>query len=111
MRFVILLIAFAVVMLAQGASAIEVAAACGLVLVFIWVNPRLDRWVELRTGRTSMNPSDRYQAVNFGVMMLIILPPIYFLPGLHWLAYPFIFVIGMVVSDVVAHAYLGNRAT
>ena len=111
MLFAILLIMFAIGMLAQGASAIEVAAACGLILVFIWVNPRLDRWVELRTGRTSMTPSDRYQAVNFVVMMLIVLPPIYFLPGLPWLAFSFIFVIGMVVSDVVAHAYFGNRAT
>ncbi len=58
-----------------------------------------------------MNPSDRYQAVSFVVMMLIVLPPIYFLPGLPLLAFSFIFVIGMVVSSVVAQAYLGNRAT
>lgn len=111
MRFIILLIMFAVGMLVAGISTIEVVAACRLLLAFYWVHPRLDRWVELRTGRTSMNPSERYKAVSFGVMMLIVLPPIYFLPGRHWLASTFIFVLGMVVSGVVAHAYLGKRAT
>ena len=111
MLLTILLIMFAIGMLAQGVSAIEVAVACGLLLASAWGRPRLERWVEIRTGRTSMTPTGTYNAVELGVMMLIIAMPPFFLPGAHSLVLLFFFVLAICVGGPIAQAYFGKRTT
>ena len=111
MLLTILLIMFAVGMLVQGASAVEVATACGLMLALAWGRPRLERWVELCTGRTSMTPSEPYRGASLIVGILIALPPIYFLPGAHWLVISSFTLLAMCVSGPIAQACFGKRAT
>ena len=111
MLLTILLIAAAVGVLITGhPPAIDVAVVCGMVLAFSWVDPRLDRWIELRTGRTSTNPTESYKAVHLVVMLLISIPPLHFFPGVYYVSTFFMF-LGLTVSRAVAQAYLGKTAT
>lgn len=111
MLLTILLIAAAVgVLLATGHPPAEMASLCGIVFAYSWVYPRLDRWIELRTGRTSMNPTELYTAVELVVMMLISIPPLFFFPGVYYLV-TFFTLLGLTVGSAVAQAYLGKIAT
>ena len=107
----IILIAFAVVMLAMGLSAFEVAIACGMILAFTYLLPSVERWVELRTGHTTAAPSETYKAVSLLVALLIGTPPIFLLPGAHVLVIVAFWMLGMLIGGLVAQAYFGKHTT
>ena len=109
MLHAIIVIAFVVVMAVMGASPLELAIACGMTAAWVRVLAWSEVWVQRRTGRTSLEPTDSYKGASFLVAMLIGLPPIFLLPHPHYLALVAFQMVGMLIGGICAQSIFGKR--
>lgn len=109
MMYAIIIISFVVVFSVMGASLLEVAIALGMTVAYMLILTWSGQFVELRTGRTNLNPTESFKNVGFLIAMLIGLPPIFLFPHLHYLAILAIQILGMVISGICSQLFFGRR--
>jgi len=85
-------------------------AALALIFGFTFLQTHGGNVVEKLTGRgRKPASSNRYAAVYFGLAILIAIPPIYLLPGAHYLVLVAIGMVGTLAGSFVAQGLYGLR--
>jgi hypothetical protein len=106
MMHAIIIISFVVVFSVMGASSLEVVIALGMTVAYMRLLTWSEQFVESRTGRTNLNPTESFKNFGFLIAMLIGLPPIFLFPHFHYLAILAIQILGTLISGICSQLYV-----